>query len=65
MAGDDRKGAAPVAILDYEVWRRRFGGDYAIVGRSLSLNNVPVEVVGVMPEGFRFPYDDIEVWLPI
>lgn len=65
VAGDDRKGAAPVAILDYEVWRRRFGGDYAIVGRSLSLNNVPVEVVGVMPEGFRFPYDDIEVWLPI
>ncbi len=65
VAGDDRKGAAPVAILDHEVWRRRFGGDYAIVGRSLSLNNVPVEVVGVMPEGFRFPYDDIEVWLPI
>lgn len=62
---DDRPGAAPVAVLDYRTWKSRFGGDSTIVGRSLSLNNTSVVVVGVMPEGFRFPFDDIEVWLPI
>ena len=65
LVTDDRKGAAPVAVLDYEVWQRRFGGDRTIVGRSLSLNNTPIEVVGVMPQGFHFPFDDIEIWLPI
>jgi putative ABC transport system permease protein len=62
---DDQMGAAAVAVLDYRTWQGRFGGDPAIVGRSLSLNNTPVTVVGVMPDGFRFPFDDIEVWLPI
>ena len=63
VAGDDRK-VAPVAILDYEVWRRRFGGDHAIVGRSPSLNNAGRgrrRDAGGLP----VPYDDIEVWLPI
>jgi putative ABC transport system permease protein len=62
---DDRVGASPVAILDYRTWQGRFGGDPAIVGRPLTLNNTAVTVVGVMPEGFRFPFDEIEVWLPI
>lgn len=65
LADDDRPGAPPVAVLDHATWQRRFGGDPAIVGRSLSLNNIPVAVVGVMPEGFRFPFDDVEVWLPV
>ena len=62
---DDREGAPPVAILDHRTWKSRFGGDPSVLGRALSLNNTPVTVVGVMPEGFRFPFDDIEVWLPI
>ena len=62
---DDRPGAAPVAVLEHSTWQLRFGGDPAIVGRSLSLNNTPVQVVGVMPESFHLPFDDIEVWLPI
>ena len=65
VADDDRPGAAPVALLDHDVWQRRFGGDPAILGRPLSLNNTPVQVVGIMPQGFRFPFDAIEVWLPI
>lgn len=64
-AADDREGARPVAILTHQLWQRRFGGDRGILGRSLTLNNVPVTVVGIMPDGFRFPFDDVEVWLPI
>jgi putative ABC transport system permease protein len=62
---DDRPGAPAVGVLDYAVWQTRFGGDRGVVGRTITLNNAPVAVIGVMPEGFRFPFDAIEVWLPI
>jgi ABC-type antimicrobial peptide transport system permease subunit len=41
---------------------RRFGGDPGIVGRSVPLNGVPTEVVGVMPAAFGFPDDRIDMW---
>lgn len=56
-ADEDRPGAAPVAVLGHTLWRTRFGADPAIVGRTIRLNDVPVQVVGVMPEGFRLPTD--------
>jgi putative ABC transport system permease protein len=62
---DDRPGASAVGVLDYAVWRTRFGGDPAVIGRTIALNNAPVTIVGIMPEAFRFPFDAIEVWLPI
>ena len=64
-AADDVRGAPAVGVLDHAVWQARFGGDRGILGRTITLNNVPVTVVGVMPEGFRFPFDAVEVWLPI
>jgi len=57
---EDRPRAAPVAVLGYQLWQSRFGGDPAIVGRTMLLNDVPVQVVGVMPEGFRLPTDFTE-----
>ncbi|HET7746815.1 MAG TPA: ABC transporter permease, partial [Vicinamibacteria bacterium] len=63
-AGDDAMGAAGVCVLDHETWKNRFGGDPAIVGQALFLNNAPFTVVGIMPAGFRFPFDEIEVWIP-
>jgi predicted permease len=45
---------APVVILTYAYWQRRFGGDPAVIGRRLIADATPVEVIGVMPEGFRF-----------
>jgi predicted permease len=51
---DDTQGAtSPVAVLSHDAWRSRFGLDPAVVGRTLSLNGVPYQVVGVAPEGFR------------
>jgi predicted permease len=47
-------GALPV-ILSYAYWQRRFGGAEDVLGRALTINGNPAEVIGVMPEGFRFP----------
>ena len=52
QADDKTPGAHPVAVLSYEYWQRRFGGDPAIVGSELILNNHPVTVIGVTPPGF-------------
>jgi predicted permease len=46
-----------VAVLGYPLWQARYGGDPSIVGRTVMINDVPVEVIGVMPEGFRLPTD--------
>jgi putative ABC transport system permease protein len=50
---DDRPGAARVVVLSDGMWRRRFGGDPSIVGRSITFNAMPVTVAGVLPASFR------------
>src|SRR5262245_51401424 len=52
---DSRPGTAPVVVLGYELWQRRFGSDPNIVGRGVKLGTRERQVVGVAPEGFRFP----------
>ncbi|HKC87787.1 MAG TPA: ABC transporter permease, partial [Blastocatellia bacterium] len=47
---DDRKGAPLVAVLGYGCWRQRFGGDPAVVGKTIKLTGQPFTVVGVAPE---------------
>lgn len=61
---DERPGAAPVAILTYRLWQRRYGGDPAIVGRTLRLDGTPTTVIGVMPRGFTFPQNQ-DLWVPL
>src|SRR5262245_13146402 len=53
-----------VAILSYELWQRRFGGDPGIIGKALNLNDIPTVVVGIMPPGFNFP-GRTELWIPL
>jgi len=48
------KHAQPVGLLTYPVWKRQFGGDRNIVGRTIDLNNTSVTVIGVLPETFDF-----------
>ena len=55
---DDVPGASRVAILSSGFWQRQFGGDPSIVGRTVHLNGVPTEVVGVLPGAFRHPFPD-------
>jgi predicted permease len=61
---EDQPGANHVAVLSYAAWQRLFGGDRAILGRSIELNNAPYRVVGVMPRDFRWP-NEADLWIPI
>ncbi|MBW8876534.1 MAG: ABC transporter permease [Acidobacteria bacterium] len=62
--GEDQPGAPRVAVLSEEVWRRRFGGDPGVVGRSLTLSGDSYQVVGVLRHGERFP-SGTDVWVPM
>ena len=65
QAGEDRVTAAPVAILSDRLWRRRFHGDRAAVGKRIVVDGVSREIVGVMPASFIFPRSSPELWTPM
>ena len=54
-AEEDRPGRPLLIVLSYALWQEEFGGDPAILGRSLSVNGEPGTVIGVMPQRFSFP----------
>jgi putative ABC transport system permease protein len=60
VSGRDR-----VAVLSHGVWQRRFGGDPAVVGRTILLDGDAYRVAGVMPATFRFPEDGPDAWVPL
>ena len=64
-AEEDRPGAAPVIVLSDGLWRSRFGAEPAVVGRVVELDGESVEVVGVMPPGFSFSQQEIDLWRPL
>jgi putative ABC transport system permease protein len=57
-------GPAPVAVLSYQLWTRRFASDSTIIGRDIRLNGVPLTVIGVMPPGFSGLTGRAELWVP-
>lgn len=64
-AQEDQPGNDQALLLAHGFWQRNFGGAPDIVGGALTLNGQPFTVVGVMPPGFAFPSDDIDMWSPI
>jgi macrolide transport system ATP-binding/permease protein len=64
---DRTTGTHPVAVISYNLWQRSYGGASDIIGKTISLNNQPLTIIGVAPQGFRgmtltrAP----EVWVPI
>lgn len=62
---DDVLGASRVAVLNYGLWQRRFGGRLDVLGKKIDLEGVPVEVIGVMPEGYMFPTTRADLWAPM
>ncbi len=56
-------GDADTILLSHGLWQRRFGGDPAILGRQLRINGKSLSVIGVMPPGFRFPFQSDLWWL--
>jgi predicted permease len=62
--GEDNR-SVHVVVISHGLWQRRFGRASDIVGRKISLNDEPYEVIGVMPENFYFmPSREIDVWMP-
>jgi len=62
---EERAGqGAGVVLLSHGLWERLFAGDPGAVGRSLTLNGRPHAVIGVLPRGFRYPYETT-LWLPV
>ena len=58
-----------VALLSYTAWQRHFGGDMEVVGRTILIDDDPIEIIGVMPRGFEHPaagvVDPVDMWGPI
>ena len=65
FVGEEEKPGIRAAIINHGLWQRQFGGDPNIVGRAVTLNGKPFNVVGVMPAGFQFPIEaePVEVWV--
>src|SRR5262249_34825845 len=61
----DPQRAASVAVLSYQLWQRRFGGDAAILNRRVFLNGRDTEIIGVMPSDFHYPSREFELWAPL
>src|SRR5713226_2735378 len=51
---DDMPGTPETVMLAYGYWQHRFGGDRSVIGRKIVVDGRPMEVIGVMPQGFRF-----------
>jgi putative ABC transport system permease protein len=61
---DDTPGTPETVVLSYGYWLQRFGGERTVIGRSITIDSRPREVIGVMPQGFRFLSSEPEVILP-
>jgi putative ABC transport system permease protein len=57
-------GAAPVIVIGHDVWQRRFAGAHDVIGRELRVGDASHTVVGVMPDGFKFPFN-FGYWVPL
>src|SRR5262249_8394641 len=55
-------GPPPVAVLPYVFGQSPFGGDRAVIGKTINLDNQPVQIVGVLPASFRYG-NDIQLWV--
>jgi len=62
---EEQTGNDRVVLLGDGLWRRRFGADSSIVGRTINLSGNQYEVVGVMPSDFRFPEREHQLWIPL
>jgi putative ABC transport system permease protein len=65
MQSDDSPRANGTVLLSWGLWKRRFGGDPAILNRTIELDAQPYTVIGVMPAWFDFPSPSTQLWTPV
>src|SRR5688572_2907585 len=63
-AEDGKAGAPEVVLISHGVWKNRYGADPGVIGRNVRVNSTPATIIGVMPDGFKFPQRE-DVWLPM
>jgi putative ABC transport system permease protein len=63
--GEDEARPSPLVIISHRLWQQQFGGDPAVVGKTLLLNGINRTIVGVTAKGFDYPSPETQVWLPI
>jgi predicted permease len=63
--GDDAPGRDSYVILSHDLWQQRFNQDADIIGKSVELEGVSREVIGVMPAAFHFPSSSTQLWVPL
>ena len=63
---DNKPGSPDTVMLTYGYWRRKFGGDRSVIGRNITLDGKPHQIIGVMPQAFHFlDWEDPALILPI
>jgi predicted permease len=62
---DDDPAANGTVLLSWGLWKRRFGGDSAILGKTIELDSRPYTVIGIMPAWFDFPSPSTQLWTPV
>ncbi len=62
---EGEKGQTRVVVLSYGLWQSRFGGDSRLVGQQLVFDGNPYTVVGIAPQDFSYPGDEIQIWSPL
>ena len=61
---EGQPGGPQRVVLSHGLWIRRYGGDPGILGRTINLGGVSMDVIGVMPQGFAFPDPRVDAWTP-
>src|SRR6185295_13701757 len=64
VAADDKEGAPAVALISGGIWKSRYASDPNVIGKAVRVNTIPATIVGVMPDGFKWPFQS-EVWMPM
>jgi predicted permease len=64
FTADEERDREAVVVLSYRLWQRRFGGAANAIGQTLAVDGRPLQIIGVMPEGFQFPTKDVQHWEP-
>jgi putative ABC transport system permease protein len=64
LPDDDQAGALAVVVLGHRLWASRYGSDPSVIGRSVTINGAHATIIGVMREGFEFPFRET-LWLPL
>lgn len=62
---DDRRQANATTVISWGLWKRRYGGDPSIIGRTILVDLKPYTVLGVLPAWFRYPNARTQLWVPV